>query len=434
MKNRPERIKNALFTIIRRLCADQKLVARDPDKHFTRRRKLWPERLVKLLLSMGGGSLNSELLEHFNYSADTASASAFSQQRVKLKPELLEQLFRAFQFKPGKLYRGYRLLATDGSDVQIPTDPTDPDSYFEGTCGHKGFNVTKIAALYDLMDRSYADAIISGKQKANENTLLVEMAKRLDSATPSIVIADRNYECYDTMASLEKKGLKYLIRAKEHKGIASGLDLPDMDEFDMQVDLHLTRKKNISTIPLLKERNKYRFIPKTLRFELLSPDSNDFYHLPFRIVRFKLTESTYEILITNLDPDEFPLSELKKLYAKRWGVETSFRELKYTVGLLYFHSKKSQLILQEIWARLTMYNFVAFITDREAVHIEGRKHAYRENFANAVTVCRGFFRGLVKADAVGRLLKRQQTPERPGRSSPRKVRPKEPVGFNYRMA
>ena len=434
MKNRPERIKNALFTIIRRLCADPELVARDPERDFTRRRKLWPERLVKLLLTMGGGDLNSELLEHFNYSADTPSASAFSQQRAKLRPELLEQLFQAFQFKPRRLCRGYRLLAVDGSDVQIPTDLTDTDSYFEGTRGHKGFNVTKIAALYDLMDRSYADAIVQGKGVANENKLLVEMTERLDSATPTIIVADRNYECYDTMAKLDRKGLKYLIRAKEHKGIASGLDLPDMDEFDMQVDLRLTRKKNISTIPLLKERNKYRFIPGTLRFDMLNPGSNAFYHLPFRIVRFKLTEEKYEILITNLDPEEFPLAELKKLYAKRWGVETSFRELKYTVGLLYFHSKKSQLILQEIWARLTMYNFIAFITDREAVHIEGRKHAYRENFANAVTVCRRFFRGLVKARDVVPLLKRQQTPERPERSSPRKVSPKEPIGFNYRMA
>ena len=353
MKNRPERIKNALFTIIRRLCADPELVARAPEKDFTRRRKLWPERLVKLLLAMGGGNMNSELLEHFNYSADTPSASAFSQQRAKLRPELLERLFRTFQFKPRRLCHGYRLLAVDGSDVQIPTDPTDPDSHFEGTRGHKDFNVTKIAVLYDLMDRSYADAIVRGKGVANENKLLVEMAERLDSSIPTIIVADRNYECYDTMAKLERNGLKYLIRAKEHKGIASGLDLPGTEEFDMQVDLSLTRKKNMSTIPLLKERNKYRFIPGTLRFDLLSTNSNAFYHLPFRIVRFKLTEGTYEILITNLAPEEFPLPELKKLYAKRWGVETSFRELKYTVGLLYFHSKKSQLILQEIWARLT---------------------------------------------------------------------------------
>ena len=304
----------------------------------------------------------------------------------------------------------------------------------KGTCGHKSFNVTKIAALYDLMDRSYADAIVQGKGVANENKLLVEMAERLDPATPAIVIADRNYECYDTMAKLERRDLKYLIRAKERRGIASGLDLPDTDEFDMQVDLHLTRMKNKVTAPLLNERNRYRYIPKNVRFDLLSPDSDDFCHLPFRIVRFKLTEDTYEILITNLDPEEFSLAELKKLYAKRWGVETSFRELKYTVGLLYFHSKKSRFILQELWARLTMYNFVAFITDREAVHIEGRMYAYRENFANAVTICRRFFRGLVKVRDVAPLLKRQQTPERPGRSSPRKISPKEPVNFCYRMA
>ena len=434
MKNSAAKMKQALFDLIHKLCDDPKLVARDPEKDFTRKRKLWPERLIKILLGMGGKSLDQEFLDHFHYAAGTVSAPAFVQQRAKLRPEAMELLFRGFQYKPRKLYHGFRLLAMDGSDVQIPTDPTDSDSYFEGTRGQKPFNVTKIGALYDLMDRSYADAIVQGKNVANENKLLVEMADRAHFNMPTIVIADRGCECYDTMAKLEKKGWNYLIRAREHKGIASGLDLPASDEFDMQVDLHLVRKKNKVTIPLLQERNLYRFIPKTVRFDLLDPESDDLYHLPFRIVRFKLTETTYEVLLTNLPADEFPLSALKKLYALRWGVETSFRELKYTVGLLCFHSKKSSFILQEIWARLTMYNFIAFITDREAVHIEGNKYAYQKNFANAAHICRSFFQGLLKAGHVGPLLMRCQSPVRPGRSSPRKPRVKAAVGFHYRMA
>ena len=86
------------------------------------------------------------------------------------------------------------------------------------------------------------------------------------------------------------------------------------------------------------------------------------YALPFRIVRFRVSDSVIETVITNLDPDLFPPSELKKLYAMRWGIETSFRSLKYTMGLLHFHAKKVEHILQEIFARLIMYNFSELIT------------------------------------------------------------------------
>ena len=51
------------------------------------------------------------------------------------------------------------------------------------------------------------------------------------------------------------------------------------------------------------------------------------------------------------------MKEIKKLYEWRWGIERSFRELKYTIGLTNFHAKKVEYILQEIFARLIIYNF-----------------------------------------------------------------------------
>lgn len=54
--------------------------------------------------------------------------------------------------------------------------------------------------------------------------------------------------------------------------------------------------------------------------------------------------------------------KIKELYASRWGIETSFRDLKYTIGMLNFHSKKVMCIQQEIYARMVMYNFVQMIT------------------------------------------------------------------------
>lgn len=48
------------------------------------------------------------------------------------------------------------------------------------------------------------------------------------------------------------------------------------------------------------------------------------------------------------------------------GIETSFRDLKYTIGLLHFHSKSGH-ILQEIYARLIMYNFSEPITSHAII-------------------------------------------------------------------
>ncbi|MCU6748176.1 transposase [Faecalicatena acetigenes] len=97
-----------------------------------------------------------------------------------------------------------------------------------------------------------------------------------------------------------------------------------------------------------------------MTFSRTNSEKNDpiqFYKLSFRIVRFKITENTYETVLTNLSRMEYPAKTIKDLYARRWGMETSFRNFKYTVGMLNFHSKKVVCIKQEIYAHLIMYNF-----------------------------------------------------------------------------
>ena len=167
------------------------------------------------------------------------------------------------------------------------------------------------------------------------------------------------------MAHIQEKGWFYLIRVKDFNrypsGILHGLDLPDTEEFDEYIDLKITQKQTNEMKKLFEQRNHYRRIAHNKTFDYLPVKSKKsdpavFYHLPFRIVRFPISENSYEVVVTNLDADEFPADSLKQLYGMRWGMETSFRDLKYTVGLLHFHSKKVEYILQEIFARLIMYN------------------------------------------------------------------------------
>ncbi len=437
------KVKNHLLNCIQDVSKTAWLFSTEPEKDFTRNRKLSFETIVKTLLCMEGGSLTNELMKRFGCRADIASASAFVQQRGKILPEAFETIFKMFaeDSDNGRLYNGYRLFAVDGSDIQIPTNPLDKDSYFPGSNGQHPYNLMHLNAMYDLLQRTYVDAIVQKRHRYDECRSLADMVDKSSVNQPAIIIADRAYESYNVLAHIQEKGWFFLIRVKDSfsSGLAAGLDLPLVDAFDFSVNLSLTRKQTNEVKNLRKQRNHYKCIASSQTFDYLPLKNRKhlptvFYQLPFRVVRFPISESSFETVVTNLPLDSFPPSELKKLYAMRWGIETSFRELKYTVGLLHFHAKKTEHILQEIFARLTMYNFSELITSHVVIQKHNRKHACKANFSVAVHVCRQFFLGNVSLPDVEALIARHVSPIRPGRSRPRILSAKNAVSFIYRVA
>ena len=112
-------LRERLFSIIRRLVEEPERYARKPGRDFTRKRALTPAVLIHLILAMGEKSVWKGLLGYFRRRIDTPSASAFVQQRQKLLPSALEDLFHRFsdRLRPQKKFRGYRLLAADGSSL-----------------------------------------------------------------------------------------------------------------------------------------------------------------------------------------------------------------------------------------------------------------------------------------------------------------------------
>ena len=436
MKNYPKHINSTLRSVIREMAKHPEDFCRCPEKDFTRNRKLPFEKLLTLLVKMGGHSLRDEMLDCLDFKATPATVSALVQQRCKLLPEALEYLFREFTdrcHKP-KLYKGYRLLAVDGSDLQFTANPNDPLSYFPGVNGQKPYSFLHLNALYDLNSNLYLDAVVQKRRAANENAALVSMVDRSEISGPVILTADRGYESYNTLEHIRKKGWHFLVRLRESKGIISSLSLPEGD-FDMPVQLFLTRKQTKKLKELQKEfPGKYRFLPTNANFDYLPWGTDGLYPFSFRIVRFKISEDSTETLITNLDKDSFPAEELKRLYHLRWDIETSFRHLKYTIGLSLFQSKKVEYITQEIFARLTMYNFCELITSHVVIQKKRGKHVYQTNFTAAVHICRQFLRGAVPPPKVEALIEQQVIPIRPGRSTPRKAKNIKFNGFLYRIA
>ena len=397
--------------------------------------------MIQSILCMGAGSLSNEMMDFFGYGEELATTSAFVQKRAKILPEAFEYLFAHFtkKFEESITYRGFQLLAVDGSDFLTAANPKDPESYFPGTEGQKPYNLLHLNALYDVVRHVYVDAFLQKRRCADECGALVSMTDR-SKLKNVLLMADRGYESYNALAHIQEKGWKFLFRIKNGAGgIVSGLELPENPVFDVSFTLNLTNKQSNDVKQLLTDKNHYKFIPNTTRFDFLPKHSKwhdpaVFYPLSFRIVRFPISKDTSETIITNLDADRFPPSELKQLYAMRWGIETSFRDLKYTVGLQHFHAKKTEFVQQEIFARLTMYNFYELITQSVVIQQKSRKYPYKVNFSAAVHICREFFLRDLTPSRVEALLTKFISPVRHGRSSPRKLKNKHPFGFTYRVA
>ncbi len=441
MSSEIESIKEKLDEAIQSVCDAIGIFSVCPERNFTRERILTPDKLIRFLLSMEGKVLGTEMLNHFGCSVKTPSPSAFVQQRAKIGPDMFPALLELFIQKTDmdQRYKGLRLLAADGSDILIPANPHDLDSYFIGTDTQKHYNLLHLDAMYDLLQHTYVDAELLGKRKANERNSLCSMVD-LSEIKKALLIADRGYEGYNVMAHIQEKGWFFLIRVQDvanSNGIAAGLDLPDTDEFDFFVDLSLTTKQTNEVKQLLMNKNQFKYTHKGFDYlpqQNRKHDPTVFYKLPFRIARFKIGEGSYETVVTNLDPFNFPAQELKKLYHMRWGIETSFRELKYTLGLLHFHAKKVENIYQEVFARLIMYNFTELVTSHVIIQKTNTKYNYKANFTIAVHVCRQFLRGNVSPPDVKALIRKHVSPIRPGRSRPRRMTVKHTVSFVYRVA
>ena len=441
-------VKQSLLDQIENLAEHPEFYCQNPGRDFTRKRKLNFSALVSFILNMQGGSMTHEIIDFFLENGISISTSAVVQMRDKLKAEAFRALLLGFnkqmeEVSIPKMENGLRILAVDGSDIQIPVNANDEESFFPGTNGQKPYNLLHMNALYDLKQQIYLDAIIQKRLNWNEHKALVEMveASPIDNA---LIIADRGYESYNNLGHLQERGWFYLIRIKDGKsGIVSGLDVPNADEFDLEISMNITRSLTNEVKELCRDKNHYRYIPQNVTFDYLPLLKGSygakpvFYNLNYRIVRVRISNELLETLITNLPAEQYPPEKLKELYALRWGIETSFRSLKYTVGMLHFHSKKAECIFQEVFASLVIYNLAEWITAQVIIQKPNCKHAYRVNFTAAVHICRKMLSEKMHPPDVELLIAKYIVPIRPNRKYERCVSKRgkdSAINFIYRIA
>ena len=59
--------------------------------------------------------------------------------------------------------------------------------------GTKGFNQMRLNALYNLLNRTYVDAIIQPARQENENKAMCDMIERYPGDSKTLFIADKQF-------------------------------------------------------------------------------------------------------------------------------------------------------------------------------------------------------------------------------------------------
>ncbi len=415
-------IKSMLNKAISSVCDNINCYSTSPGKAFTRNRKLNCEAMIRYILQLSDKSIQSDLMNRFLTFEDMPSASALCQQRHKLQASAFQRVFSLFTsfFTNYKTYKGYYLLACDGSDINISHNINDPSTYHINTTATKGYNQLHLNALYDVLNGIYVDVNIDTATKTRECGALEDMIKDKNFLDTSIIICDRGYEKYNLIATCIENNQKFIIRVKDIKsnGILSTVTLPD-ESFDMHITKRITRLQTNE----VKEDERYTMLMNSSGpFDYL-PYDKEYYEMDLRVIRFKITDDTYECLITNLTEDEIRFEEFKDIYHLRWEIESSFRDLKYTIGMLYFHSSDQEMIRQEIYASLTIFNFSKIIINNTPPKQENTwKYKYKINFKTATTNIRLYLTEKIDETELELRIKKFLVPIRPGRKFSRNVK------------
>ncbi|MCM1237110.1 MAG: IS4 family transposase [Ruminococcus flavefaciens] len=436
INNIPNTIKEELNTAIIQAIENENKEFGEQECNFFRKRTLTAERMIKILLSMQGGSLQKEL-----YDANVkVTASAFVQQREKLSYTIFEDIMERFNalHNDTKTYKGYRVLAVDGTAINMARNPKS-DSFMQNKSVPKGYNQLHVNPIYDVLNKIYVHCMIQPQPKQDEIGALLFMLTWFNYSSKTLLVMDRGYEAYTVIAHfLENSNINFLMRVKQDRSAMREIKKLPMIELDRDISFTITttqtkEDKENDYIFLQTQKNTNRIYSnktKAGRWNFPSP-----YLMKFRVVRFMLNTGEYETLVTNL-PHSFTLSEIKELYHARWGIETAFREIKYGIGLVNLHGKKDEFVKQEIYAAMIMSNFCSRITNQIIVpQRKGNAYAYKVNMKMAIYLCKKYYRE-DDSDAK-RLMEdiaRYSEPVRPDRRDERNIRAKSFVGFTYRVS
>ncbi len=395
------------FEITRQLLDDILFMCemRTKSTYFTRGGKMPFKDLILFTINFVRKSLQIELDDFFRQIKDVddrVTKQAFSEARQKLSPAAFIKMSDAvltwfYGTDAFKRFRGFRLIAIDGSVIELHNTPRMREAFGYVENQHGKFARASVSGVYDVENEMMIAAQIE-RYGTSERVVAVNLLKRLKSFgfKNDLVLMDRGYPSRAIIELLEEYGLHYVMRVPRN---------------------------------FLAAINRAQGLDQTVEIKI------DKKAVKIRVLRFRLDSGEEEILITNLLDDVYGWKDFKTIYAKRWGIETQYDELKNKLQFEDFTGDTPIAVEQDFYASIYLSNMVGFAkldaNQKVAEKHAGKelKHEYKVNTNVLIGSLKNF---LVQAlleddpkkrkrmvDSVLFQISRNIIPIRPGRSFPR---------------
>lgn len=395
----------------------------NPDSDFSRSRILSKASVLKMPYRLTNKSLQRFIPNIPDIPNPSISPSAISQARDKVTFHFYKKHFQLFNSLTCKddteLFHGYRLIAVDGSEINVLADQEHPQltNGRSKKGGHHHF--VHLNAAYDVLNKVFVDVVIQPGSQKNEDAALLELMK--SASDHSIFIADRGYESLMTFYKFNQNNVPFVIRIKNEESSTSILKYyptPNLEEYDIPFDVTLTSKNN----SYIKQHwDTYKYISSYKKHPEFTKEIKEL-PLNMRVIRYKAVsegKESYITVATNLSPDEFDTKSIQEIYRLRWQEEISFDAIKHLMDLDTIHSRKMEKILSEIYAKLTLYNLCSRIRNALEQRKKKKKYIHKLDFSFCVDRIREIlFSKKIPKDLEDRIRKRTQ-PDRPNRADKR---------------
>ncbi len=326
---------------------------------FTRDRKLGFDKIMTMMIKKSNKSLQNSIND-MQLALDedvTITNSAYTQARAKLNYTAFEEFAQMaaeifYKDDEYETYKGFRLLAIDGSVVTLPNtnDVKQEFNPMKVKCQIKEFSKdvsqARVSALFDVLNNIAIDSCIVNKNKSEENNLIAYDERTLAIQhfeycnSDDLIIMDRGYPSFELFATAYQQ-TNILCRIRKNL----------FSRAKFLFDAHSEKKDVILEINA----------PKQLRDELRKKNIPT--KIKIRFVQVILDNGTVEVLGTNvLDNDKLKTVDFKELYALRWGIETYFDLIKNRLSLENFTGQSALAVKQDFFATIFLTNYESAMT------------------------------------------------------------------------
>lgn len=329
-------------------------------KDFTRNRKMDFAQTVVFILSGTKKSLQSALYSFFKemkQQEETYTKQAFSKGRQRINPNAFLDLFRTvtdeyYDIDETKKYRGYRVLAIDGTRYNLPNTEELAEKYGIQNMSRQVQSLG--SCLYDVLNGMLIDVHMM-PLKTNERDVAEAHIEALNTikTDKELILMDRGYPSAKLLKKIDDSGYKFAVRCEPN--FIKAMNITGDDEV-------VEHKFNNGIVSKL------------------------------RIVRFNLENQKEEIIVTNIFDESYSAEDFKYIYHLRWGIEEKYNDLKNKLQIENFSGTNEIAILQDFYATMFLNNMAAILMSDYADEIEERyntkelKHKYKMNVSMTISL------------------------------------------------